>query len=136
MGAADVTDGHQVHGVQVVLLVPDVAAALDFYRDQLGFHIDFVVGNPPIHARVYSGDNSQASAARIRFEKSSGSLGTEPGCYLFIHVGSDIDGLFQSFVARNVEVVQPPEDRAWGARVFIIRDLNGHRLEFVAPFDD
>ena len=43
---------HQLHGVQPVLPVSDVAASAEFFRRILGFEIDFLEGDPPIHGRV------------------------------------------------------------------------------------
>ena len=42
----------ELHGMQPVLAVPDVEQTVEFYRDKLGFHVDFVEGDPPVHARV------------------------------------------------------------------------------------
>src|SRR5207245_11646604 len=39
-------DKHQLHGMQPVLQVADVSAAVAFYRDLLGFEVDFVHGDP------------------------------------------------------------------------------------------
>jgi hypothetical protein len=59
---ADTMEGlekhHQIHGVQPVLPVPDLAAALDWFGRVLGFTTDFVHGEPPQYARVRLGDRS------------------------------------------------------------------------------
>jgi catechol 2,3-dioxygenase-like lactoylglutathione lyase family enzyme len=78
MGATEVTDRHELHGVQAVLFVPDVRRTLDYYRDTLGFHIDFEAGEPLLHARVSSGDREHASAARIRFETAPSTAAVVP----------------------------------------------------------
>jgi hypothetical protein len=49
---------HQLHGVQPVLPVADVAASAEYFRDVLGFEIDFLEGNPPVHGRVMKGDGT------------------------------------------------------------------------------
>jgi catechol 2,3-dioxygenase-like lactoylglutathione lyase family enzyme len=46
MSAAATTDGHELYGVEAVLFVPDVRATLTFYRDVLGFNVDFDAGSP------------------------------------------------------------------------------------------
>ena len=43
---------HQLHGVQPVLPVSDVAASAEYFHEVLGFEIDFLEGDPPIHGRV------------------------------------------------------------------------------------
>jgi catechol 2,3-dioxygenase-like lactoylglutathione lyase family enzyme len=87
-------DGHELYGVEVVLFVPDVAATLVFYRDVLGFNVDFDSGCPPVHARVSSGDPASPATARIRFELTSAPLAEARSCYLYVYVGRDMDDLF------------------------------------------
>jgi catechol 2,3-dioxygenase-like lactoylglutathione lyase family enzyme len=128
--ATTITDGHELHGVQAVLLVSDVAATIAYYRDTLGFHVDFEHGSPPTHARVSSGERDGPSAARIRFERSA-TPGT-PNCYLYIHVGQRLDDLFDVYRRRGVKIVGEPRDRPWGLRQFEIRDCNGFLLTFAA----
>lgn len=130
MNARELTDLHVVYGAQVVLRVADVRKTLDWYRDVLGFHIDFEYGDPPTHARVATGDRSHSSAARIRFQ-----LGTPPGdsaphCSIYLHVTEGMDELCEEFQARGVQITEPPANRPWG-RQFSIRDLNGYTLSFL-----
>src|SRR5262249_29282755 len=101
-----------------------------YYRDTLGFHVDFEHGSPLIHARVSSGDRDGPSAARIRFE-SSATTGT-PSCYLYVYVGQRLDDLFAGFRGRRVQIVSEPKDCPWGLRQFEIRDCNGYLLTFAA----
>jgi catechol 2,3-dioxygenase-like lactoylglutathione lyase family enzyme len=114
-----------------VLMVADVRQTLAWYRDVLGFHIDFEYGDPPTHARVSSGDREHAGAARIRFEKGPESVNATSGCYLYLHIGEGMDELCEEFRARDVEISAAPTDRPWG-RQFSIRDLNGYTLSFLA----
>jgi uncharacterized glyoxalase superfamily protein PhnB len=130
MEATKTTDGHELHGAQAVLLVSDVAATIAYYRDTLGFHVDFEHGSPPTHARVSSGDRDGPSAARIRFERTA--MPGTPSCYLYIHVGQRLDDLFAVYHGRGVEVVGEPRDYPWGLRQFEIRDCNGYHLTFAA----
>jgi catechol 2,3-dioxygenase-like lactoylglutathione lyase family enzyme len=130
MEATKTTDGHELHGVEAVLLVSDVAATIAYYRDTLGFHVDFEAGSPPIHARVSSGDRDGPSAARIRFEHSA--MPGTPSCYLYIHVCQRLDDLFAVYRGRGVAIVSEPIDRSWGLRQFEIQDCNGYRLTFAA----
>jgi catechol 2,3-dioxygenase-like lactoylglutathione lyase family enzyme len=130
MEATKTTDAHELHGVQAVLLVQDVAATIAYYRDTLGFHVDFEHGSPPTNARVSSGDRDGPTAARIRFERSA--MAGTPSCYLYVHVGQRLDDLFAVYRGRGVEIVGEPRDRPWGLRQFEIRDCNGYLLTFAA----
>lgn len=118
-------DAHQLHGIQPVLQVADVLATITYYQ-QLGFELDFIAGDPPVMARVSSGDRTHAGAARLRIA-SHGTPGARPDRgYYWIHVGHDLDGLFAKFVARNVVVVAPPTTQPWGMRDFRIHDPDGN----------
>ena len=132
MSATATTDGHELYGVEAVLFVPDVAATLAFYRDVLGFNVDFDFGSPPLHARVSSGDPAAPGTARIRFELAPTPLAETRGCYLYVYVGRALDDLFTAYRDRGVEIVGVPKDRPWGLRQFEIRDCNGYLLTFAA----
>src|SRR4029077_12849103 len=103
-------DGHELYGVEAVLFVPDVAATLAFYRDVLGFNVDFDSGSPPVHARVSSADPASPATARIRFELSSAPLTDARSCYLYVYVGRALDDLFAAYRDRGVEIVDGPRD--------------------------
>jgi uncharacterized glyoxalase superfamily protein PhnB len=54
----------------------------------------------------------------------------EPSGYLYIFVGSDIDGLFAAYKSRGVTIRNEPESYPWGLREFTIEDNHGHLLRF------
>jgi catechol 2,3-dioxygenase-like lactoylglutathione lyase family enzyme len=132
MSATVMTDRHELHGVEAVLFVTDVAATVAFYRDVLGFNLDFDHGSPPVHARVSSGDPAMPGTARIHFELASAPPSEPRSCYLYIYVGRALDDLFADYQGRDVEVVSAPRNRPWGLRQFEVRDCNGYVLTFVA----
>jgi uncharacterized glyoxalase superfamily protein PhnB len=131
MKATEQTDRHKLHGAQAVLLVGDVRKTVDFYCNVLGFHLDFEWGDPPTHARVSSGDRAHASAARIHFHEEDPALLKHKTCSIYVHVGTDMDELSQELKCRGVEIVEEPTDQPWG-RQFVIHDINGYRLLFLA----
>jgi len=49
---------------------------------------------------------------------------------LRIHVGHDLDGLFEAYRELRVEVVFAPVSQPWGLREFAVRETNGHVLRF------
>jgi len=68
-GVADAPDLgtlHEFHGVQPVLPVSDAARAARWFRDVLGFEIDFIAGEPPSYARVKKGDRSYGDPVYLR----------------------------------------------------------------------
>jgi catechol 2,3-dioxygenase-like lactoylglutathione lyase family enzyme len=68
--------------MQPVLGVPDVAATVAWYRDKLGFHVDFVHGDPPAQARVCADPSYAGPTVQFIIEDCNGSLlsfSAEPG---------------------------------------------------------
>ncbi len=117
---------HQLHGVQPVLPVPDVAAAAAWFQDHLGFGIDFSIGEPPQHARVSVGDGSWGQPVYIHLSHSAKPL--QPCGQTRLHVGRDIDGLHARLLAAGVTVLLAPTDQPWGLREIEIEAPGGHRL--------
>lgn len=117
---------HQLHGMQPVLQVADMAAAIAYYRDVLGLEVDFVAGEPPVHARVSVGD------VRLRLVPFEGGGARRDRGYYWTHVGADLDGLFEKYRKAGAEIVSPPEDKPWGLRDFRLRDPDGHLHCFAA----
>jgi uncharacterized glyoxalase superfamily protein PhnB len=126
--ATAATDKHELFGVQAVLFVQDVAATTAYYRDVLGFNLDFDYGSPPVHARVSSGDPASSATARIRFEREPAPQSGPRSCFLYVYVGRALDDLCSAYQSRGVELVSLPRDRPWGLREFQIRDCNGYLL--------
>ena len=82
-----------------------MTAAIAHWRDTLGFEVDWVHGDPPVHARVSAGDRTSPTAVRIRLVPFEGGGARRDRGYFWIHVGKDLDGLFAKYVAAGVEVV-------------------------------
>jgi len=116
----------ELHGLQPVLAVPDVDETVAFYRDKLGFHVDFVEGDPPLHARVCADPSYSSPTVHIRFEPLPPGASVNPSVYLWLHVGTGLDELFALYQGRDVVVLEEPNDRPWGLRQFSIRDCNGY----------
>ena len=118
---------HQLHGVQPVLPVPDVAAAADWFVRVLGFEIDFLHGPAPhVHGRVKIGDRSWGDPIYIHLSLEHGPI--QPIGAIRLHVGHDIDGLHAHVVAAGGTVMLPPTDQPWGLREIVVQAPGGHRL--------
>jgi len=122
----------ELHGMQPVLAVADVRASVVFYCDVLGFHEDFVEGDPPVHARVVADPTYSSPTVHIRFEPLPAGSRSNPSVYLWIHVARDLDELFARFERLGAEILEKPVDKPWGLRHFSIRDPDGYELTFCA----
>jgi uncharacterized glyoxalase superfamily protein PhnB/quinol monooxygenase YgiN len=124
---SDIARHHQIHGVQPVLPVPDVAAAADWFCRVLGFEVDFLFGEPvPVHGRVKAGDGSWGAPVFIHLQRREGDI--VPCGETRLHVGHDIDALHAHALAQGATVLQPPADQPWGLREMVLRAPGGHRL--------
>ncbi len=128
---------HQIHGVQPVLPVPDVAAAADWFVRVLGFDVDFLLGQPVAqHGRVKAGDGTWGAAVYIHLSRHEGPI--QPCGATRLHVGHDIDALHAHALAQGATVLQPPTDQPWGLREMVLQAPGGHRLVLgaeTAPLD-
>jgi uncharacterized protein YndB with AHSA1/START domain/uncharacterized glyoxalase superfamily protein PhnB len=123
---------HELHGVQPVLPVRDVAASAAYYVDVLGFDLDFLHGDPPMHGRIKKGDGTFGQPIYIHLTRVEAGDEVRPSGELRLHVGRDLDALFAAYRARGVAVVAEPISQPWGLREFIVRDRDGHALRFCA----
>lgn len=124
---------HQIHGAQPVLPVPDVTAAADWFCRTLGFALDFLHGDPPLHGRVKLGDRSWGDPVYLHLRHLAPPV---PAAEVRLHVGHDLDGLHRHVVARGAEVAVPPTDRPWGLREFVVVAPGGHRLCLGQPIGE
>jgi len=131
---------HQFHGLQPVLPVSDVSRAARWFRDVLGFELDFIAGEPPSYARVKHvpagvdgappGGRSDGDPVYLRLWQCNGRDERPWRGEFVIHVGYDIDGLHAAYVKRGVTVIEPIVSQPWGLREFAIREPDGHVLRF------
>jgi catechol 2,3-dioxygenase-like lactoylglutathione lyase family enzyme len=112
-----------------VVFVSDVPRAADFYRDQLGFTIDFLHGEPPF----YAGVSRDEACIHLRFVHqpviATALREEEQLLSAFISV-ADVKGLFAEYEARDVPFVHGLRGEQWGQSSFTVRDPDGNWLYF------
>jgi uncharacterized glyoxalase superfamily protein PhnB len=106
--------------VHPTLKVPNVQTAVEFYRDRLGFEVDFLWGEPPVHAGVRLGTVS------IHFSRDEPNTN---GFWIYLVVNG-VDELFEWYTSNGVDLLDSPKTQPWGMREFSIRDNNGYHLRF------
>lgn len=116
--AAPHVECEQLHPV---LIVSDILAAVDFYTDKLGFRRSFTWGGDP---PTYAGVNLD----QVQLFLSRGTPNPKGASVCFV-VG-DADQLYEFQLANGVEIVEPPGDRDYGIRDYMVRDLHGYSLTF------
>lgn len=113
-----------------ILFVRDVTASAAFYRDKLGFAIDFLHGQPPFYGSVSRGK----ACLHLRFVHApnfAGLAAREISLILATIEVSDVEALFEEFRGRGVEFAQTPTRQDWGGTDFRVRDPDGNAISFV-----
>jgi RimJ/RimL family protein N-acetyltransferase/catechol 2,3-dioxygenase-like lactoylglutathione lyase family enzyme len=107
------------------LPVKAVVDSIVFYRDRLGFSLNYVSGNPPEFAIMARGEWS-SEQVYIQLQASEETVVFQ----LFIMIGPSIDRLHEEYLGKGVTIVYPPLTQPWGIREFTIEDNSGHRITF------
>jgi uncharacterized glyoxalase superfamily protein PhnB len=117
------------HGVVPIFLVDDVAATAEYYRDVLGFEVDFLWGDDASYGRVARDD------AVIDFVRSDppgrrnsiAAAGVDHGADALVIV-SDVEEVYIDLQEHGAGVIVPLAAREYGMMDCTIEDLNGYRL--------
>ena len=112
-----------------VVFVSDVRAAAEFYRDQLGFAIDFLHGQPAFYAAV-SRDEACVHLRLVHEPAFAAGLREEEQLLSAFVAVANVKGLFAEYEARNVSFVHRLKKEPWGQSSFIVRDPDGNWLCF------
>lgn len=101
-----------------ILFVRDVPASAAFYRDRLGFAIDFLHGEPPFYGSVSRG--GACLHLRCVHEPNFAALASrEPSLILATIEASDVQALFEEFRQGGVGFAQLPTRQDWAGRIFM-----------------
>jgi predicted enzyme related to lactoylglutathione lyase len=101
----------------------DVAAGVAYYRDVLGFKINYAQHDVGVMDR-----DSITVVLIARDERRSG-IGS---CYVYI---KDADALHAELTAKGAKVLDQPISMPWGLRQFHVADLEDNRITFGQPFE-
>jgi predicted enzyme related to lactoylglutathione lyase len=116
----------QPHGLRQALPelpVDDVAAAVTYYREVLGFQINHQQEDLGVMDR---------DAITVLLRPRSGPLKGVGGFSVYV---SDVDTLYAELRAKGTQVQGEPVSRPWGLRDFMVLDLDGNRITFAQTFE-
>ena len=122
----------KVYELHPVLAVRDVDATLAYYRDVLGFTVNFSSGEPG-EASTFGNVSWRewtTTGANIDFRLADEDNPAVFGGSLYITIGDEIDAVFERIRARGATVDMDLVDQDYGRREFAILDCNGYRLIF------
>jgi catechol 2,3-dioxygenase-like lactoylglutathione lyase family enzyme len=113
-----------------VLYVRDVDAAAGFYRDRLGYQVDFLHGHPAFYGAV----SREGACLHLKFVHqpvfAEGRIEEEGLIMAFLQV-DNIKALCAEYQAQGVDLAQKLTRQAWGGSDFHVRDPDGNRIAFV-----
>ncbi len=113
----------------------DVQASIRWYHEILGFTVDETFE----HEGNIVGAVIAAGQCRIVLNQDDGQLGWErikgQGFYLQINVAgpADVDAAAARIKAAGGTLLDEPEDRPWGTRMFQFKDPDGFKLGVSTP---
>jgi catechol 2,3-dioxygenase-like lactoylglutathione lyase family enzyme len=117
-------------GAMPVVFVSNVQTSAAFFRDKLGFAIDFLHGQPPFYASVSRG----AARLHLRFVHepviTPGVREREDGLLSAFLDVDNIKGLFAEYKAAGVDFAHPLREEPWGGSAFTVLDPDGNCLCF------
>lgn len=106
------------------LRVTSMAASLPFYRDGMGFAVDwqhqFEPGFPLFLQLTREGQT-------IFLTEHTGDCQVGGAVYFKV---ADVDACYRDFDARGIVTVEAPDNTPWGSREMAVRDPDGNRLRF------
>ena len=117
------------------LTCKEIERSIAFYRDVLGFAVDMTFENEG----KLAGAVISAGSIRIVLNQDDGKLGWDrikgQGFYLQINVASaaDVDAAAARIKAAGGTLLDEPQNRPWGARMFPFLDPDGFKLGVSTP---
>jgi catechol 2,3-dioxygenase-like lactoylglutathione lyase family enzyme len=118
------------------LFVADIKASCEFFTAKLGFAVDFIYGDPPFYGQV-SRDNARFVLRWIDEPVFRDIRDREHllSAAITVATAEEIKQLFLSFQSEGVRFHQILKKEPWGARNFIVQDVDGNLILFAGPAD-
>jgi uncharacterized glyoxalase superfamily protein PhnB len=106
--------------------VSDIGAALEYYRDCLGFDVDWGDEGGGGIAGISKG-NCRMFVTNAAFREHYGNSGPVL-VWLNLDSVEAVDALHQVWRGNEARIVSPPESKPWGLHEFTAADLDGNLL--------
>lgn len=123
VAACSGTSGKDLACPRPILYVTSLSASQRYYRDQLGFHVDWTDGDPP--------DFGAVSRGETQIFMCQGCQG-HPGGWVWVAT-PDVDKLHAELVARKARIKAEPQNKPWGVREMQVTDLDDNVLRIAGP---
>lgn len=125
---ADVArEGARINAIAPQFLVDDLDRALTYYRDKLGFALDFR------YESFYAGIVRDGLSIHLKCAPKtiSDRAHRKRNEHLDAYVDvTGIDDLYEELTQRGARVTKPLDERPWSCKDFYVEDLDGYILCF------
>jgi catechol 2,3-dioxygenase-like lactoylglutathione lyase family enzyme len=118
--AKDCSHDSELSCARPILNVRDLKASQRYYRDVLGFKVDWEDGEPADFGSV-----SRGHGVLFMCQQCQG----QPGAWVMLFA-EDVDRLHREFVSKDARIRMPPRNMPWGLREMHVSDPDGHVLRF------
>lgn len=117
------------------LLVRDIDAACAYYRDKLGFAVAFTYGEPAYYAQVKrnAAHLNLRCMAPLPGERERREAEQLLAATLTLATADELKQLYLEMQSAGADIAQAMTTQPWGARNFIVRDLDGNLILFASP---
>jgi uncharacterized glyoxalase superfamily protein PhnB len=119
--------------IMLSLTTHDLARSIAWYRDVLGFTVDYT--NERDGKLASAGIRS--GAAKIFLNQDDGGRGWErqkgEGFAITFDIGHDVDTVAAALKSRGATLAMEPTDMPWGVRMLRLVDPDGYRLGIWRP---
>ena len=114
-----------------VLFVSDVSRSAAFFRDRLGFAVDFLHGHPAFYGAV-SRDRATLHLRFVHEPVIAEELRAKEQLLAAFVVVENVKALFEEYKQAGVPLVGTLHKEAWGGPTFTVQDLDGNLILFSA----
>jgi uncharacterized glyoxalase superfamily protein PhnB len=111
--------------------VEDIAPAVAYYRNSLGFVLDW--GDEELGLAGISRGDCRMFLASRQYRKKYGNVGPSL-TWLNLRSKEDVDELYEAWSSSGAIVTAAPESRAWGLHEFTAADPDGNLFRVFYDF--
>ena len=112
------------------LVVEDVVATAEYYRDVLGFRILGYFADPPVYSIVLR-DGVEIHFGMVEQRGTSNSEVRSGSFDLYIWV-NDVNAIFEELRASGADIIEGPVKRVYESTEIVVKDMNGYVLVFAS----
>lgn len=135
--AATISTRAVITAAEPQLFVADIRSSCDFFASKLGFAVGFTYGEPPFFAQV-GRDGARINLRCVEQPVIDPDLRDREqllSAALTVATAGEITQLFLEFQATGAVFFQTIKREPWGAKNFIVSDIDGNLLLFAGPVE-